>query len=175
MTDSFEKWIQESAPGSSGERTFGCTREVSGNRIKKEAHWAVLKERLRQREKQYQIKSRRKLRSSMVVVVLMIVFVGGYWSPLGSDGFHMKILAPDEWGMVFTEYGHRGSAISFKSGTSLEDKIEIAHQLELRLAKPVTFSKVAYGGGEYWSITHVPVVNGVEYAKAGGWPREVTA
>ncbi len=149
MKNNFEQWIRESAP------------VVEIDEIKKEAHLAVLKERLRVREGQHRRRGRRQLRASMVAVVVVLMFFGGEFSELGSDGFDINFLgipAHDHGQLV--EIGMRGFKIGVPEDQPRDVTRDLVTQLQARIGDPVEMVSVQAQGGEQWLIVREYLVEG---------------
>lgn len=150
MSDKFEKWIQESSPS------------VEINENSKEIHLAVLKQRLREREKQHVNRQTRMRRSGVVVVALMIVIAGGNVAELGSDGFDYKIVESDLVSETQQlEVGHRQSAITGPASMNSDTLRDLEVEMEYSQGIPVSVEAIGIHGDESWSINFEYDVNGI--------------
>lgn len=141
MSNEFEKWIESSAPA------------VEADKGMKEVHLAILKQRLRDRDKQYKVRQKRTRRGSIVAVVLMFVLVGGNISELGSDGFELETsesLLVD--GMNNVTVGHREFGFGAPKSLTKAETEDFARQAEWRHGQPVGVECLEIQGAAAWFI-----------------------
>lgn len=146
MNEQFEQWVRESAPA------------VQVNEMKMEAHLAVLKERLRNRDVRRHRQHRKYRRTGMVAVVLLLFLGGGYFSKLGSDGYE-HIWSTEEAAIEgatveneFMDFGQRKHSITKMEGKSEDYHVELMQLVEAGLGTPVFFGMLQIHGKQWWSI-----------------------
>ncbi len=150
MNNKFEQWIREVAP------------ETQIDEINKEAHLAVLKERLRKREAKHRRNNRRQRNASMFFVILLFSFGGGAFSPLGSDGFEFlfKKRAHQSEDMISVEMGLREHRFSTQADISQDNLMDLATQLEAGIGEPIGLKSIQIDGAETWNVGKNYLVDG---------------
>jgi len=141
MNNEFEKWIRESAP------------VVEVDEHHKEMHLAVLKNRLRDRDKLHMKRQKQTRRASVVVAALMFVMIGGNVSELGSDGFDF-VVSENEFNSETKsmEIGFRKLSISGSVGDSDELLRDLAVQMEMGDGIPASVGAIEIKGHVWWDI-----------------------
>ncbi len=142
MNSNFEQWMRDCAP------------EVEINEIKKEAHWAILKERMRLREIKHKQREERRLQTSMVAAVLMFIFIGGSMSPLGSDGFNITDSDNQFYddGRLVQVGTTAGLNFVIPNDYSPEEAADLITQTKAQLGEMVGLTRLVASGGSTWSF-----------------------
>ena len=136
----FDDWIREFTP------------PIHVNEMKKEAHLAVLKERLRTRELSRRRRHRRYRRQGLIPVVFMMMMIGWGVTELGSDDFESYIYYSPEHGRRMANTGMREVIINIREDMSAAEVEELNHQLEARTGIPVEMNAISVGGKTSWNI-----------------------
>ncbi len=146
----FEKWIQESAPS------------VEVNKLKKEVHLSVLKQRLREREAQHIRRVNKTRRTSVALAALLVVLVGGNFSELGSDGFNIIDVIPSSVpGYDLSITGFRGDGIMVLKEDSPELIEEFSRMIDAGLGIPLDVESYSVRGKEFWSLNREYQARGI--------------
>ena len=140
MNKQFEDRIREFTP------------PIHLNEMKKEAHLAVLKERMRVREIQGRRRHRRFRRQGLIPVVLMLMMVGWGDTELGSDDFEPDIFYSPEVGQRVAVTGIREVIINIDEDMTVAEVEELNHQLAARTGVPVEMYAFSLGGKASWHI-----------------------
>lgn len=140
MNDPLGKWISDVAP------------PLVVDEVKKEAHLAVLKERLRQRQIQNERRHDRLLRSSVTAAVLVFLMIGGRVADLGSDGFDYTLEKPQSQRLGYANVGLRHDAFNIREDDRPEEITDFAQQVAADLGQPVSIFMYVIEGNEYCTV-----------------------
>ncbi|PID81649.1 hypothetical protein CSB20_01925 [bacterium DOLZORAL124_64_63] len=122
MADQFEDWLRDCAPS------------VEVNAMKKEAHLAILQERLRLRAAKRRRAQVFMRHATLAAAVCFFMIMGVNVLELGSDGFEYEV-EELEWNnhQLMGEYGFRDERFVFRESDSYRDVKKLQHQFTTRL------------------------------------------
>lgn len=138
MNKNFDDWARDLAP------------PMGVDEVSRKAHLTILKDRLRTRE----ITRRRRRvgtrRASMVALVVLVTFLGGNLSELGSDGFDHVLKPVESRERLRATVGHRETRVGVRSEEAAPEMIQ---KTEMDLGHPELLDVVIVKGTEQWTVS----------------------